>query len=93
VVVALASLAAHVTFALAERFRAHETDNAHQAAAFLGRVRVGPLHAWRDGLILSVVLGVTCLLVLPAIAFIPILIGLYLTEHAYVRAAQLPPLS
>ncbi|MHC4427647.1 MAG: 4Fe-4S dicluster domain-containing protein [Planctomycetota bacterium] len=93
VVVALASLAAHVAFVLAERFRTHETDNARQAAAFLGRVRVGPLHAWRDGLVISVVLGAICLLFLPAIAFIPVLVGLYLTEHAYVRAAQLPPLS
>ena len=93
VVIAMLSLAAHAVFALAERFRGHETDNANQAAAFLGCVRVGPLRAYRDGLLVCVALGAACLLLVPWAAFVPVLGGLYLTEHAYVRAGQLPPLS
>ncbi len=84
---------AHGALALAERYRTHPTDNARQAAAFLGRVRVGPLRAWRDGLLLSVGLSLVFLVVLPAAAIVPVVVGLLLYEHAFVRAAQLPPLS
>ena len=71
----------------------HETDNARQAAAFLGTVRLGPLRGLREGLIIGVGLAIGLAFVLPAAAFAPALLGLYLYEHAYVRAGQLPPLS
>ncbi len=90
---ALAGLVGHLGLAIAERFRTHATDNALQAAGFLGQVRVGPLAAWRDGLIIAVGAGLLCVVVAPALAFIPVLVGLLLYEHAFVRAAQLPPLS
>jgi Fe-S-cluster-containing dehydrogenase component/formate-dependent nitrite reductase membrane component NrfD len=83
----------HLALALIERFRSHETDNARQAGAFLSIVRVGPLRAFRDGLIIGVGLGIVVTVTFPAFAFIPVLFGLLLYEHAFVRAGQLPPLS
>jgi len=86
---------AHLAFALIERYRAHDTDNAKQGAAFLGVVRIGPFKAWRDGLIIGVAgaLLFVSLLQLSAFAFVPALLGLLMYEHAFIRAGQLPPLS
>jgi Fe-S-cluster-containing dehydrogenase component/formate-dependent nitrite reductase membrane component NrfD len=83
----------HLLLALAEAFGRHSTDNATQAAAFLKSVRLAGVPAYHAGLFLGVV--VTCALVvtLPGLAWIPALTGLYLYKWAYVRAAQLPPLS
>ncbi len=89
----LAGILGHLGFAVAERVQEHPTDNARQAAAFLDVVRLGPLKAYRDGLLIGVGLSLILLLLFPAAAFIPVIAGLYLYEHAYVRAAQLPPLS
>jgi hypothetical protein len=83
----------HGAIAAVERFGPHPTTNATQGAAFLGTVRLGPLRAWRDGLIIGVGLGVPAALLLPAGAWVPVLAGLYLYEWAYVRSGQLPPLS
>ncbi len=91
--VTVVAAAAHGTLALAERYRTHPTDNARQAAGFLAEIRVGPLRAWRDGLIIGVVVTLPVAVVFPAVAFVPVLSGLLLYEHAFVRAAQLPPLS
>jgi Fe-S-cluster-containing dehydrogenase component/formate-dependent nitrite reductase membrane component NrfD len=91
--VAAIAAALHLTLALMERYRHHETANAQQGAAFLGVVSFGPLRAWREGLIIGVGLTIAVALTLPEIAFIPALIGLLLYEHAFIRAGQLPPLS
>lgn len=85
--------AGHLAIAVFERLRAHETDNARQAAAFLGVIRVGPLRAFRDGLILGVGIALLLLPFAPALVIVPAIAGLLLYEHAYIRAAQLPPLS
>jgi Fe-S-cluster-containing dehydrogenase component len=87
------SAALHGACAIAERYRTHETDNARQGAGFLGVVRVGPLKGWRDGLLIGVVLTIALTFTLPELAVVPALVGLYLYEHAFVRAGQLPPLS
>ena len=92
-VLAVVALAVHLALSLIDRYGAHPTDNATQGAAFLGRVRLGPLYAWRDGLIIGVALTVLCIWFVPVIAFVPGLLGLAMYEHAYVRAGQLPPLS
>ena len=83
----------HGLLALVERFRSHPTDNARQAAAFLAVVRFGPLRAWRDGLLIGVGLTLILLAVFPAAAMVAVVAGLLLYEYAFVRAAQLPPLS
>ena len=87
------SIIAHLVFALGERYGGHETDNARQAAAFLTVIRIGPLKAFRDGLFIAVLLSLILVFIVPQIVFIPALIGLFLYEYAYIRAAQLPPLS
>jgi Fe-S-cluster-containing dehydrogenase component len=78
--------------AFVERLGKHETTNAKQAAAFLGVVRVGRLEAWRGGLVI-VFAGAAIGAFMPALAIVPVLVGLCLYEWAYVRAGQLPPLS
>jgi Fe-S-cluster-containing dehydrogenase component len=83
----------HGGLALWERARPHETDNARQAAGFLGSIRLGPLQPYRDGLLLGVAAAIVVVLVAPTGAWIPVLGGLLLYEHAFVRAGQLPPLS
>lgn len=88
----------HVAIALHERYRRHETSNATQAAAFLGTVgffgtpRSPRVRAWSGGLALGL-LGAALLPVAPSLALLPILVGLFCYEWAYVRAGQLPPLS
>ncbi len=86
-------VAMHGLLSWAERYRVHPTENAKQAAGFLGVVRLGPLKAYRDGLIIGVLATVVVALVVPVAAWVPALFGLYLYEHAFVRAGQLPPLS
>lgn len=91
--VALVSLLLHGVFVLLERHGSHDTDNARQAAAFLDVVRLGPLKAYKFGLLVGVAAALPCLYVLPALAWLPVLAGLFVYKHAYIRAAQLPPLS
>ena len=83
----------HAAFAMIERYRAHETDNATQGAAFLDAIKLGPLKPWRDGLIIGGAITVVVLFTLPELAVIPALTGLLLYEYAFIRAGQLPPLS
>lgn len=82
----------HVGLSLVERFRKHHTANARQAAGFMGVVRVLGLKGFRDGLVIGVA-GVLLAFVLPWGAWVPVLVGLFLYEHAFVRGGQLPPLS
>ena len=84
---------AHVAFAVLDRYQRHDTDNAVQAAAFLGVVRVVGLPAWMTGLALIVFLLPPIAVFAPVAAWIPVFLGLFLYEWAFVRAAQLPPLS
>jgi hypothetical protein len=49
--------------------------------------------AFHVGAILAVLATVALALTLPGLAWIPALCGLYVYKWAYVRAAQLPPLS
>lgn len=92
-IVLIASAIVHAGFSLFEKMRTHETDNARQAAAFMGTIRLGPFAPFRDSLIIGVGLAIVLAIFVPVIAFVPVLAGLYLYEHAYIRAAQLPPLS
>lgn len=92
VTVTAAALLLHLLLAAMERAGRHPTDNARQAAAFLGTIRLGPSRPFRDGLLLGVV-GLAVLVLAPAVAAVPVLVGLTLYEYAYVRAGQLPPLS
>jgi len=92
----LVSSIAHLLFCFGERWLKHPTANARQAAAFLDVVRLGKMPAFRLGLLtigaflLPVVNGpAATLFLVPLIAWW----GLFLWEWAYVRAAQLPPLS
>jgi Fe-S-cluster-containing dehydrogenase component/formate-dependent nitrite reductase membrane component NrfD len=84
---------AHLALSLFERHRHHETENARQAAAFLPQIKFGPFNCWRDGLIVGTILTVLLVFIAPPLAWIPAWFGLFLYEHAYVRAGQLPPLS
>ena len=83
----------HGAIAIYEQKRRHGTDNAMQAAAFLTVVKAGPFAAFRDGLIISVAASVALALIVPQLAIVATVFGLCLYEHAYIRAAQLPPLS
>jgi Ni/Fe-hydrogenase subunit HybB-like protein len=91
--VAVVSLALHAVFVLLERHGRHDTDNARQAAAFLDVVRLGPLKAYKFGLVVGVGAALGLCFLAPALAWLPALAGLFVYKHAYVRAAQLPPLS
>jgi Fe-S-cluster-containing dehydrogenase component len=88
-----AACVVHVQLAWRERFGSHGTENARQAAAFLGVVRWGGLPAYWSGLALSLFGAFVLASYAPAVAWIPGLLGLFLYKYAYVRAAQLPPLS
>jgi Fe-S-cluster-containing dehydrogenase component len=83
----------HGGLALLERYGRHGTANARQAAAFLGQVRLGPLRAYRDGLVIGAGVTVALAFILPELAVIPAMAGLFMYEWAYVRAGQLPPLA
>ncbi|MCC7396160.1 MAG: polysulfide reductase NrfD [Planctomycetes bacterium] len=102
-VVVLAAL--HHALGLYERFGHHETRNARLAAVLLPQIKAWPgsrASAFHLGLASST-LGslLSMLLVLGgyanplalALCALVVFAGLYLYEHAYVRAAQLPPLS
>jgi Fe-S-cluster-containing dehydrogenase component/formate-dependent nitrite reductase membrane component NrfD len=89
----LAASAVHALLGLLEAYGKHPTDNSTQAAAFLTHVRFAGLPAFHVGLVLGVLLTVALALTLPGLAWIPALLGLYVYKWAYVRAAQLPPLS
>jgi formate-dependent nitrite reductase membrane component NrfD len=89
------SLVLHGVVCLLERHKHHETDNANQAAAFFGVVKWGGANAYGFGLALGVLVALVFAL-LPALGWvsaIPVLLGLFIYKYAYVRAAQLPPLS
>jgi Fe-S-cluster-containing dehydrogenase component/formate-dependent nitrite reductase membrane component NrfD len=95
VLCAFTAVGAALVFAITafiERYGKHETTNAKQGAAFLGTVRLGPLKAWSGGLII-IFAGLVLGHFVHGVAFVPVLVGLYLYEWAYVRAGQLPPLS
>ena len=77
-----------------------------QAAGFLPLVRMGRIpHAYRLGVLVGVALPGVCLGLtnlgrfapfatgIHALAAVAALVGLYCYKYAYVRAAQLPPLS
>ena len=83
----------HLILAIVERLPMDKTENARQAAAFLGSLRLGPLHAYRDGLLLGAVLAAILAVWLPHVVFLPAFAGLFFYEWAYIRAGQLPPLS
>jgi hypothetical protein len=90
------SLVAHMGFAYVERWKRHSTDNARQAAAFLDVVRLSGIPAYRMGLWMLLVVPVFLLIPLAPLAPLGALLtflSLYLYEWAFVRAAQLPPLS
>jgi formate-dependent nitrite reductase membrane component NrfD len=91
--IAIASLFLHGVFVVLERHGKHDTDNARQAAAFLDVVRLGPVKAYKFGLLVGVAAALPLVYALPALAWIPVLAGLFVYKHAYIRAAQLPPLS
>jgi Fe-S-cluster-containing dehydrogenase component len=95
----------HHGLGLLERFGHHETHNAKMAAALLPGVRAWPgsrLSAFHGGMSMTTAAALlSMLLVLGGLAH-PVSLalcalvawfGLYLYEHAYVRAGQLPPLS
>ena len=83
----------HLFFALIEGFGSHPTENAKQAAGFLVSLSIGPFKLFRDGLLLCVIGGVLFSIFLPVVAWVPVLLGLLMYEHTYIRAGQMPPLS
>ena len=106
--VLVVALVVHGLLARFERVRAHHTDNARQAAAFLSVVRLGPVArpyalattagVWVPFLLAFVLLrfvepGSPAFVGLAVAIGLTALAGLYLYEHAFVRAGQLPPLS
>ncbi len=94
VVVVAAGL--HVLIACIERFGAHATSNARQAAAFLGTLRIGATPSWISSWTLSLLLVVAGCGVVFAGAWAGLallLAGLFVYEWTFVRAGQLPPLS
>lgn len=82
----------HLVIAVAEWKRHHPTDNARQAAAFLGRVRLGSVPPFQFGLFF-VLLLIPLALLTPAGGIGLAAAGLFLHEWAVLRAGQLPPLS
>jgi hypothetical protein len=100
-----AASAAHFLFARLELSTEHPTENAKQAAALLTRIPVqkgSKLMAFPVGLLCSNLAAALVLLagflgfLNPALAGLAAglcLCGLFLYEQAFVRAAQIPPLS
>ena len=90
----IVALVAHAVFCILERKMKHATANATQAAAFLGVVRWGRVHALRFGMVVGVLIAaIVAQSPLASVAVVPALLGLFVYKYAYVRAAQLPPLS
>lgn len=92
IVLGLATIA-HLWLALLEARKQHSTDNATQAAGFLRALRLRGVNAFRAGVLGGSALTFVALWGVPALACLPALAGLYVYKWAYVRAAQLPPLS
>ncbi len=87
-----ASMIAHSVIVTNEWKGHHETDNAKQAAGFLGTVRCGLIPCFSSSLL--IVTALTCFLwFFPGLLILTIPFGLYLYEYAFIRAGQLPPLS
>jgi Fe-S-cluster-containing dehydrogenase component len=99
-------LVLHSLFVTLELRKHHATENARQAAGFLRVVELGPLrrpHQLGTSLGTALPLALALLARLPSLQpFAPLLLGLaallaaaglYAYKYAYVRAAQLPPLS
>ena len=93
--IACVSLLLHAVFMALERHKKHATSNARQAAAFLDVVRWGRVPAFRFGLLAGVLATMPMMAVAPgrALVCIPVLFALFVYKYAYIRAAQLPPLS
>ena len=83
----------HLGFAQHEVRRKHPTDNATQAAGFLRALRFQGAPAFALGVYGATLLTLAALWFAPVVACVPALAGLYVYKWAYVRAAQLPPLS
>ncbi|MCA9290423.1 MAG: hypothetical protein KDA25_04795, partial [Phycisphaerales bacterium] len=83
----------HFVFSLLETSRPHPTENGRQGAAFLSTLRLGPLRLFREGMLIGVVAAIPLVFVAPILVPAVVLGGLFLYEHAFVRAGQLPPLS
>jgi hypothetical protein len=86
------AIALHMVLGIAEAYMKHATTNATQGAAFLFTVRLGKIPACRAGLLLAPAAGAV-FFGAPILGLVLGMIGLYLYEWAFVRAAQLPPLS
>ena len=63
------------------------------AAAFLDVIRVGPFKANRDGVLICLLGALLAAPLFPPLAVVLVLGGLWMSEHALIRAGQLPPLS
>ena len=95
----------HVVLGLGKLRGSHATDNSRQAAALLPRIPIvagGELKAFATGLWLSIVGAMIAVIVgllgavnvaTAIVVLVLVAIGLFLYEQAYVRAAQIPPLS
>ncbi len=101
--IAIAAALLHAGFAAAERMKSHPTENARQAAAFLGTIGIHGLpRAFQSSLVVGAIVPAALAMAWWALALpIGVLVavalcafaGLYLYEAAFVRAGQLPPLS
>ncbi|MFI5385749.1 MAG: 4Fe-4S dicluster domain-containing protein [Fimbriimonadales bacterium] len=90
-IVLICAVPTHLVFVWHELHR-KETANAFQAARFMDNLQLGPtsfLSVSAICLLVAVLIGFTA----PPVASLVGLFGLYLYEHAFVRAGQLPPLS
>lgn len=90
--VAFVAIVGHLQFVFRELTARHLTDNARQAVGLLRKVRLSGVSAFDASLWLLAVSLIVVFLA-PFWAWVPALAGLYLYEHAFVRAGQLPPLS
>ena len=87
------ALMLHLGFAFLERWGKHPTSNGMQGAAFLDVVRLWGLPIYRVSLFVLLLVAPLSIGPLAPIACVITLLALYGYEWAYVRAAQLPPLS
>jgi hypothetical protein len=102
-VIVVASALLHAAFAAAERMKRHPTENARQAAAFLGTIGIhGIPRAFQASILVGAIVPAALATAwwvfagpVPLLAAVALLAlaGLYLYEAAFVRAGQLPPLS
>ncbi|MCO5295464.1 MAG: polysulfide reductase NrfD [Fimbriimonadaceae bacterium] len=90
--VAVVAIVGHLQFVFRELTAPHPTANASQAVGFLRKVRLGVVPAF-DASLWLLASAVVLVVLAPFWAWVPALVGLYLYEHAFVRAGQLPPLS